>query len=157
EVAFPHAAVNLAMHFEKSGDAFFLMALATAPHSQLTFFPIAFATAALHFPGPKLLQSELISWASLSAVSQLLTCTTQSALSRAFDRAPWRGLNHFEKSAAPPLADLASSPHRQLTSLPFAFTTPASHFDWASAVPAAPAANSTVTAISSLRILLTLL
>ena len=36
-VALPHADVNFVVHFEKSGEPPFLMAFATAPHSQETF------------------------------------------------------------------------------------------------------------------------
>src|SRR5206468_11783154 len=94
--------------------------------------------------------------ASDSFKAQLELCALQSAAPIALVHDLVNLSVHFcsfVASGGVPFAyPLAITPHLQATFLPFAFAIPASHFDWASALPAAPTTKSTATAIHSLRI-----
>jgi len=94
--------------------------------------------------------------ASDSFKAQLELCALQSAALTALVHFAVNLSVHFvsfaESGAVPFAYPLAITPHLQPTFLPFAFATPASHFDWASALPAAPTMKSIAKAIDSLRI-----
>src|SRR6266704_2970321 len=92
----------------------------------------------------------------ISKPEQLALCTLQSPAPPALVHALVNFASHFASfatSGGTPFENpLAITPHLQATFLPIAFVTPPSHFEAASALPAAPVRKSTATAIDSLRI-----
>src|SRR5947207_1695836 len=91
----------------------------------------------------------------VSKPGQLPLCTMQSPAPAALVHALVNFASHFVSFAGsggrPFENPLAITPHLQATFLPIAFVTPPSHFEAASALPAAPVRKSTATAIDSLR------